>query len=259
MIRLAAVLQWFIAFGLGVFCIPAIRNLLTGRDIPIVMGFPAYGRGPFERIGLPTTVPLLAIKARLEGEGRAVRYLNCDIQEERQAADTTSKVLLDRLTAATRVMIARAGARQEIVGAAHRPGSLDDLAVVSRFLVEWTTGLGIPLSEQTVLMERLLTLLTSCDERRYEQWEHQSWWEFVGAERRSEAFRTYLADALTRSLVAARAREMSARTGGLILAHNMRRPPPDPKYVEMITTNPDLDTSFVLMEGAGIGVTLKKR
>jgi hypothetical protein len=24
------------------------------------MGFPAYGRGPFERIGLPTTVPLLA-------------------------------------------------------------------------------------------------------------------------------------------------------------------------------------------------------
>ena len=26
-----------------------------------------------------------------------------------------------------------------------------------------------------------------------------------------------------------------------------------------ITTNPDLDTSFVLMDGAGIGITLKKR
>jgi hypothetical protein len=24
------------------------------------MGFPAYGRGPFERVGIPTTVPLLA-------------------------------------------------------------------------------------------------------------------------------------------------------------------------------------------------------
>jgi hypothetical protein len=23
------------------------------------MGFPAYGRGPFERIGIPTTIPLL--------------------------------------------------------------------------------------------------------------------------------------------------------------------------------------------------------
>ena len=60
LVRIAAVMHWFIAIGFGVFCIPAIRNLLSGRDIPIVMGFPAYGRGPFERIGLPTTVPLLA-------------------------------------------------------------------------------------------------------------------------------------------------------------------------------------------------------
>ena len=59
-LRIAAILHWFIAIGIGVFCIPAIRNLLSGRDIPIVMGFPAYGRGPFERVGLPTTVPLLA-------------------------------------------------------------------------------------------------------------------------------------------------------------------------------------------------------
>src|SRR4051812_1699243 len=49
------------------------------------------------------------------------------------------------------------------------------------------------------------------------------------------------------------------RPGGLIIAHNMRRPTPNPRYLEAITTNPDLDTSFVLMEGAGIGVTLKKR
>src|SRR4249920_1249086 len=67
-------------------------------------------------------------------------------------------------------------------------------------------------------MERLLTLLTSCDERRYEQWEQQSWWEFVGVERRSVAFQKFLADGLTRTLVAARAREISACTGGLILA-----------------------------------------
>jgi hypothetical protein len=46
--------------GLGIFCLPAIRNLLAGRDIPYVMGFPAYGKGPFEQVGIPTTVPLLA-------------------------------------------------------------------------------------------------------------------------------------------------------------------------------------------------------
>ncbi len=60
LLRLAAILHWFIAVGFGVFCFPAIRNLLIGLDIPIVMGFPAYGRGPFERVGIPTTVPLLA-------------------------------------------------------------------------------------------------------------------------------------------------------------------------------------------------------
>ncbi len=49
------------------------------------------------------------------------------------------------------------------------------------------------------------------------------------------------------------------RPGGLIFAHNMRRPTPDPRYLKAITTNPDLDTSFVLMDGAGVGITLKKR
>lgn len=60
LIRTAAILHWIIGVGLGVFCVPAIQNLLVGRDIPFVMGFPAYGRGPFERVGIPTTIPLLA-------------------------------------------------------------------------------------------------------------------------------------------------------------------------------------------------------
>ncbi|MHC4063895.1 MAG: O-methyltransferase [Planctomycetota bacterium] len=49
------------------------------------------------------------------------------------------------------------------------------------------------------------------------------------------------------------------RPGGLIVAHNMVYPPPDPAYIEAITTNPDLETVFLHMDGAGIGVTLKKR
>jgi len=59
-LRVAAILLWFTAIGFGIFCFPAIGNLLTGRDIPYVMGFPAYGKGPFERFGISTTVPLLA-------------------------------------------------------------------------------------------------------------------------------------------------------------------------------------------------------
>ena len=49
------------------------------------------------------------------------------------------------------------------------------------------------------------------------------------------------------------------RAGGLIAAHNMASPPPDPRYVEAVTTNPALETVFLNMHDAGIGVTLKKR
>jgi len=49
------------------------------------------------------------------------------------------------------------------------------------------------------------------------------------------------------------------RPGGLIVAHNMRRPSPDPRYIEAVTANPALETRFLLMDGSGVGVTLKKR
>jgi predicted O-methyltransferase YrrM len=49
------------------------------------------------------------------------------------------------------------------------------------------------------------------------------------------------------------------RAGGLIVAHNMASPPPDPRYVEAVTTDPAYDTVFLNMHAAGVGVTLKKR
>ena len=49
------------------------------------------------------------------------------------------------------------------------------------------------------------------------------------------------------------------RAGGLIVAHNMASPRPDPRYVEAVTTDPALETVFLNMHEAGVGVTLKKR
>ena len=60
MIRAAAVFCWINAIGFGVFTIPAMLRVAGGKDIPYVMGFPAYGRGPFEAHGISSTVPLLA-------------------------------------------------------------------------------------------------------------------------------------------------------------------------------------------------------
>jgi predicted O-methyltransferase YrrM len=49
------------------------------------------------------------------------------------------------------------------------------------------------------------------------------------------------------------------RPGGLVVAHNMRYPRPDPKYIKAVTTNPELESIFLNMDAAGVGVTLKKR
>jgi predicted O-methyltransferase YrrM len=49
------------------------------------------------------------------------------------------------------------------------------------------------------------------------------------------------------------------KPGGLVLAHNMQSPPPDPAFVKAITTTPELETLFVHMDNQGLGITLKKR
>ncbi len=49
------------------------------------------------------------------------------------------------------------------------------------------------------------------------------------------------------------------RPGGLIVAHNMTPRQADPRYVEYITTRPDLETTFLFMDESGVGVTMKKR
>ncbi|MGV0603714.1 hydroxysqualene dehydroxylase [Mycolicibacterium sp. XJ1904] len=125
--------------------------------------------------------------------------------------------VVDHLVPTTRILLAQADGRPELVGIAEQPSSFEDFAATAAFIRKAGTSLGIDPPEVGVFIERLLTLLTSCDERRYDQWEKTSWWKFVGAEQRSPAFQKFLADGMTRTLVAARARELSARTGGLIL------------------------------------------
>jgi caffeoyl-CoA O-methyltransferase len=48
------------------------------------------------------------------------------------------------------------------------------------------------------------------------------------------------------------------RPGGLILADNMRKPEPDPRFLKAITTNPNLETIFLNMRSTGISLTVKK-
>jgi uncharacterized protein with NAD-binding domain and iron-sulfur cluster len=124
--------------------------------------------------------------------------------------------VFDNLVTATEVQIARADGR-ELLSPAHLPRNLRDLDKAFRFIADYAGSVGIGPVDATYFVNRLLLLLTSCEERRFAEFENQSWWEFSGAASRGGAYAKYLADGLTRTLVAARAREMSARTGGYIL------------------------------------------
>ena len=60
---------------------------------------------------------------------------------------------------------------------------------------------------------KLWQIVTSCHERRDDQYQQIPWWEFIGAENRSDNYQKYLAD-ISRTLVAADPKKVSTRTNG---------------------------------------------
>ena len=72
----------------------------------------------------------------------------------------------------------------------------------------------LPPHETAYFVERIMVFLTSCDERRYGQWEHVSWWDFIKAEDKSDEYKKVLARGLTRAVVAAKEKLASTRTIG---------------------------------------------
>jgi 15-cis-phytoene desaturase len=116
----------------------------------------------------------------------------------------------DNLSVATRFLLARAG-QTELTWVARCPATLEDFQA---FLVELFTPLGVPLEELKYFISRLLVVATSCPERRLAEYENIAWWDFISAPRMSKAYRAYLGQGLTRSMVAMRAEESSTRTVG---------------------------------------------
>jgi hypothetical protein len=61
MLKGAAALSWFLGLGFGLPCAYAIWYFADRGEVWTFLGFPTYGDGPFENIGIPTTVPLLLL------------------------------------------------------------------------------------------------------------------------------------------------------------------------------------------------------
>ena len=119
----------------------------------------------------------------------------------------------DNLVQATRILLARQG-KLDPIWVARFPETLDDFRTAFFALFD---NLDIPHHEIAFFVTRLLALATSCEERFSEEYEQITFWDFIRADARSENYRRYLGQGMTRSLVAMRAEESSTRTVGRIL------------------------------------------
>jgi uncharacterized protein with NAD-binding domain and iron-sulfur cluster len=122
----------------------------------------------------------------------------------------------DNLVAADETKSPRTGGRADgtVFGIAPDPNEARTPDGMRRILTEELSGQGVPPHELAFFVERVMVFLTSCDERRFGQWEHVSWWDFIKAEGKSEEYRKVLARGLTRAVVAAKEKKASTRTIG---------------------------------------------
>lgn len=139
-------------------------------------------------------------------------YQNLPDTMKRIPFGTNPQGVFDNLVPTEREMLEANGAKP-IITLPRFPRSLRDLHVMLGDRNEFH-GLGIADDDLRFFAERLWKILTSCLERRVQDYERIPWWTFVDADGRSEAYRTYLAIGLTRTLVAAKAELASTKTIG---------------------------------------------
>ncbi|AHH15116.1 putative oxidoreductase [Nocardia nova SH22a] len=77
-----------------------------------------------------------------------------------------------------------------------------------------STSMKMPMTDALYFANRLLVFDTSCDERRFGQWENLAWRDFLGTDHHSQEFRMLMSRTLTTLLVAAKDDHASTRTIG---------------------------------------------
>lgn len=125
--------------------------------------------------------------------------------------------VFNNLTPTSRIMIARYG-KEPIVTLASFPKSKSDFEVILKDMHGTDTGL--TKEEEIFFAEKIWQLITSCTERRNNDYERLGWWQYLEADRFSNPdgslspYQSLLVQGLTRTLVAAQAKSASTKTGG---------------------------------------------
>ncbi|MEK8128091.1 FAD-dependent oxidoreductase [Paenibacillus filicis] len=136
---------------------------------------------------------------------------------ERIPYGLNEKGVADNLVEGTRLGLARVdGPPVEFL--TEFPQSWKDLRDAFKSLFD--NGLSLTEAELEHYLEKIWQVMTSCDERRQQQYQNIPWWSFINADKQSAEFRRVFAG-MTRILVAAKAREANTATVGAIGAQIM--------------------------------------
>jgi uncharacterized protein with NAD-binding domain and iron-sulfur cluster len=138
-------------------------------------------------------------------------YYRNVVETMERIPDGTGRSVADHLVPTTETLVANVDG-DGAVASTERPSSPREWLDA---LQPQVAGGEVPRRELAHFVSRLAVLLTSCDERREQEFERQSWWEFIDADEMSPAYRKHLAQS-TQALVALRPEVGSARTVGTI-------------------------------------------
>ncbi|MET0218615.1 MAG: FAD-dependent oxidoreductase, partial [Burkholderiales bacterium] len=214
--------QKVVVLGGGVAGLSAAHELVErGFDVEVYEALPSPG-GKARSISVPGSGMLgpSGMRKDLPGEHgfrffpRFYSHVTDTMKRIPFGADRT---VFDNLVDTTRVQLARFD-RPPIDLICRSPRGLDDLRVLLGDLdLIYQGELDVSHDEIAFFASRIWQILTSCRERRMDEYEKLGWWEFIGAAERSPGYQALLGHGITRSLVAAKADLASTKTIGDIL------------------------------------------
>ncbi|HEY5453240.1 MAG TPA: FAD-dependent oxidoreductase [Polyangia bacterium] len=151
------------------------------------------------------------------------------------------RTVADNLVDTTQVHIARFGKRP-VYYPARFPQTPTEVMTAIHFVIGLLTAeLDVPAHETAYFVEKMFQILTSCDQRRLDEYEQVGWYEFVDAGTRSAGYRDFFANGFTRSLVAAKAQRASTRTIGNIFIQMVLSAITPPKTADRLLNGPTSD------------------
>jgi geranylgeranyl pyrophosphate synthase/uncharacterized protein with NAD-binding domain and iron-sulfur cluster len=134
------------------------------------------------------------------------------VDSMRRTPAEEGRTVADALVATTRMGITQYAHPMFELPARFPRSPNDAITVLQNLLVAFSPATGLGPEDFAHFGARIWQVLTSCPERRLAEYEEVSWWEFIEADSRSEAYQKLLAQGITRSLVAAKAKMASTRT-----------------------------------------------